>query len=354
MTVGVRVTGAVKAYRSVPALQGVDIEAAAGETLAILGPSGCGKTTLLRAVAGLESLDEGTVFFGDDDVTQRAPARRDVAMVFQNHALLPHLSVAENIAFGLRTRRLGREEVQDRLSAAAALSDCDHLLERWPAQLSGGERQRVALARAVARQPAVLLLDEPLASLDVQLRSRLRLDLRRVFDELGVTAIHVTHDQAEAQALGRRVAVMEDGRVRQIGTPDEIYDRPADRFVAGFVGVPAMNLLEVVDGDPPHAGPFAIALGETAGGGRLDAGIRAEALQLTGDGRGASALVEAVDPSGADAVVTVDAGGHRLVVLVARHLRPSPGQHVSVDAPAQAFHLFDRQTGMALRHPDPS
>ena len=354
MTAGVRLAGIVKTYAGARALDGVDLDAAAGETLAILGPSGCGKTTLLRTVAGLDHPDTGSVHIDGRDVTTRPPGERNVAMVFQNHALLPHLSVAENIAFGLRARGRRRpDDVDRRVAEAAALAGCDHLLDRRPAHLSGGERQRVALARAVARQPAVLLLDEPLASLDAHLRSRVRLDLRQVFDGLGVTVLHVTHDQAEAQALGHRVAVVAAGRVHQVGTPDDVYDRPADRFVAGFLGIPPMNLFEVLDGDPPRAGPFCLVGPAVPGGRRLDAGIRPEAIRLGGAGEGTPGRVQAVDPTGADAIVTVEAAGCRVVALVPRHGRPVVGEEVRVVARPGAFHLFDRDTGAAWAHPGP-
>lgn len=347
MTVGVGLAGVTKVFGPVRALDGVDLEVPPGMTMAILGPSGCGKTTLLRLVAGLDAPDGGTIRFDGRDVTAEPPAARDVAMVFQDHALMPHLSVADNIVFGLRARKLARAEVGERLADAAQVSGCAHLLDRWPAQLSGGEHQRVALARAVARRPAVLLLDEPLASLDVQLRARLRLDLRRVLGQVGVTTLHVTHDQAEAQALGQRVAVVAGGRVHQVGTPDEIYERPADRFVAGFVGSPGMNLLPVAGGPPPRAGPFPLA-GRRLGDGPVDAGIRAEAITLAGPGVGVPGRVEATDPVGADALVTVDAAGYRVVVVVPRRDRPRVGESVSLTAAPDAFVFFDGVTGLAV------
>ena len=236
-------TGVRKDYDGVAALRGIDLEAAAGELLAVLGPSGSGKSTLLRVTAGLEPVTAGGVSIGGRDVTRVSPGRRNVAMVFQTYALFPHLDVAENIGFGLEAREVPRRERRGRIIEAARVVGCSDLLDRRPAELSGGERQRVALARALVRDPDVFLLDEPLSNLDAQLRAQMRTELKELQRRVGATMVYVTHDQVEALTLGDRLAVLRAGSLHQVGTPDEVFERPADRFVAGFVGTPAMNFL---------------------------------------------------------------------------------------------------------------
>ncbi|HEX5741766.1 MAG TPA: ABC transporter ATP-binding protein, partial [Pilimelia sp.] len=261
-------SGVTVRHGSVTALDRVDLDARAGELLVLLGPSAAGKTTLLRAVAGLDRVSAGTVRLAGRDITALPPGRRDVSMVFQSYALFPHLDVARNIAFGLAVRGVDRRAARERAAEAAAVAGCAHLLDRRPGALSGGERQRVALARALVREPAVFLLDEPLSQLDAELRLSTRGELRALHDRVGATTLHVTHDQAEAMALGDRVAVLRAGRVEQVAGPRELWDRPATRFVARFVGSPPMNLLPAdrVAGAPPGA---------------AEVGVRPEALRLT-------------------------------------------------------------------------
>ena len=241
--------GVRAAFGSTEVLHGIDLRVAAGELLVVLGPSGAGKSTLLRVVAGLEPATQGRVIIAGRDVTRLRPGRRNVSMVFQSHALFPHLTVAENITFGLRVRDVPRTEAADQARRAAEAVGCAHLLGRRPGQLSGGERQRVALARALVRRPDVFLLDEPLSNLDLELRVETRAELRALHDRVGATTVHVTHDQTEALVLGDRVAVLREGVIEQIGPPDEVWRRPETTFVARFVGSPAMNLL-------PAAGPL--------------------------------------------------------------------------------------------------
>ena len=249
MTAGLSLAGVSKAWDGAVALSSLSLDVEPGELVTVLGPSGSGKSTALRIVAGLEAPDAGRVTIGERDVTGVEPADRGVAMVFQSFALFPHLSVADNIAFGLRARGAAREEARRRAREVAEPLGLAELLERRPAQLSGGERQRVALARGLAGKPDVLLLDEPLSNLDARLRAEARAEVRRVQADTGVTTLYVTHDQDEALALGHRVAVLDRGALQQVGTPDEVYDRPANRFVASFVGEPAMNLVApAVDG----------------------------------------------------------------------------------------------------------
>src|SRR5688572_31193592 len=237
-----RYAGVRKDYGEVRALRGLDLDAVDGEFLVLVGPSGCGKSTALRTAAGLEEVTEGSIHIGDRDVTHVRPAERNVSMVFQSYALFPHLSVAENIGFGLKARRVRPGRAKVKVWAAAELVGCDALLERKPYQLSGGERQRVALARALVREPDVFLLDEPLSNLDAQLRVQMRAELKRLHRRVGATMVYVTHDQVEALTMGDRVAVLQDGVVQQVGSPDEIYEQPANRFVGRFIGSPAMNL----------------------------------------------------------------------------------------------------------------
>src|SRR3954469_20677123 len=240
----VRFERVTKRFGAHHAADGIDLDVESGECLVLLGPSGCGKTTLLRLLAGLETLDGGEIWIGDRRVDQLEPARRDVAMVFQNYALYPHLSVFDNIAFPLRTRHVEAGEIDRRVREAAARVGLPDLLARRPAQLSGGQQQRVALARAIVRNPTVYLMDEPLSNLDAQLRLQTRTELKRLHRELGTTMIYVTHDQSEAMTLGSRIAVMRGGSIVQIGAPLELYRRPVNTFVAPFLGSPPMNLIE--------------------------------------------------------------------------------------------------------------
>ena len=322
-------------------LRGIDLEVAGGETVAVLGPSGAGKTTLLRVVAGLDALTAGTVAIGGRDVTGADPGQRDVAMVFQSHALLPHLDVTENVAFGLRAQRVPKDEIADRVEAAAALARCDHLLGRRVTRLSGGERQRVALARAVARRPAVLLLDEPFANLDATTRSELRGDLRRTLDQLGATVVHVTHDQAEAMSLGHRIAVLDDGALLQTGRPDELYEQPSSLAIARFLGVPTSNVVPVSPGPAPTAAGLALPDASVPSSRPTVAALRPEAILV---GPGAQGTVVGVDVLGSDALIHVAVGDRTLVARTRRSQRPSIGASVglAVVGPVQ---LFDERTG---------
>jgi sn-glycerol 3-phosphate transport system ATP-binding protein/multiple sugar transport system ATP-binding protein len=327
----VRLVGVSKDYDGVPAVSGLDLDVADGELLVVLGPSGCGKSTLLRLVAGLEQATAGRIEIGERDVTRLAPGKRRVSMVFQSYALFPHMTVAENIGFGLVAREVKRPEVQERVARAAGLAGCSHLLERRPPQLSGGERQRVALARAVVGDPAVYLLDEPLSNLDAELRVQTRTELKELHGRVGAAMLYVTHDQIEALTLGNRIAVLLEGRVQQVGTPDEIWNEPANRFVARFVGSPSMNLLS--SGEPVGLETPADA----------DAGIRPEHVVLGGEG--VPAEVTLVEPVGSEALVHVRAGGEELIARVTAELRPDVGDVVRVSAARSRVHLFDRHTG---------
>jgi ABC-type sugar transport system ATPase subunit len=316
-----------KAHEGTPALEGVTLSAQAGEVLAVVGPSGAGKSTLLRCVAGLDAPDGGRVEIGGRDVTALAPPQRSVAMVFQGYALFPHLDVEQNIGFGLRARGGEKAGIAARVREVAGALGLEALLGRRPAQLSGGERQRVALARALAGRPAALLLDEPLSNLDAPLRARARGELRRLLHAAGPAVLHVTHDQHEALTLGDRVAVLEGGRLLQLGPPDEVYERPASLAVARFLGSPAMNLL-------PADGPFPAE-------GAATVGVRPEHIRV---GEGAEAVVEEVERGGHDVVWWVRLDGHRLAVRPGSGAgAPSAGERVRVAADPRALRRFDAE-----------
>jgi multiple sugar transport system ATP-binding protein len=328
-----------KDYEAVAALRGIDLEARDGELLAVLGPSGSGKSTLLRVTAGLEPLTEGMVAIGGRDVTRVAPGRRNVAMVFQTYALFPHLNAAENIGFGLEAREVPRAQRRARVAEAARAVGCADLLERRPAELSGGERQRVALARALVRDPDVFLLDEPLSNLDAQLRAEMRAELKELQRRVGATMVYVTHDQVEALTLGDRLAVLRAGRLHQVGTPDDVFERPADRFVAGFVGTPAMNFLPAhLDGDTLRLP----RLGDDSGR-PVEVGVRPEHVRIGSDG--AAAEVRLVEPAGSEAFVHVQVFGTPVVARVPSNERPGAGDTIRVDLDRRQFHVFDAVSG---------
>ena len=322
----IELDGVRKHFGETTALDGVDLEARDGELLVVVGPSGCGKSTLLRCVAGLEAVDEGAIRIGDRDVTQVRPAARNVSMVFQSYALFPHLTVRENIAF---VRDEPNQVVRERVAEASELVGVVDFLERRPYELSGGERQRVALARALVRRPDAFLLDEPLSNLDAGTRVQMRTELRRLHREVGSTMVHVTHDQVEALTLGDRIAVLDAGRVRQVGTPDEVYGRPRDRFVAGFLGTPSMNFLRPEVARSFYEIPEGTVLG-----------VRPEHVRIGSDG--VRARVELVEVAGSDAYVHLDRG---IVARVSDHPWPVEGAGVGAGFDRAAAHLFDEATG---------
>ncbi len=328
---GVAVQGLEKRFGKVTALDSVTLEARDGELLVVVGPSGCGKSTLLRCIAGLETADAGTISIGGRDVTVARPAARNVSMVFQSYALFPHLTAGENVGFGLVVRETPKAEVRARVAEAAALVGITELLDRRPYQLSGGERQRVALARALVRRPDAYLLDEPLSNLDAGTRVEMRTELRRLHREVGATMVHVTHDQVEALTLADRVAVMNEGRVRQVGSPDEVYRRPADRFVAGFLGTPRMNFLPARSAQPFGPIPEGTELG-----------IRPEHVRLDGN---VPARVELVEVAGGDAYVHLEGG---LVARVSADARPVEGDEVRLGFRREDAHLFDASSGKRM------
>ena len=320
-----------------PAVNDLDLEVAEGEFLVLVGPSGCGKSTSLRAVAGLEPVSSGRILIGERDVTRVAAKDRDVAMVFQNYALYPHMTVAENMGFALKIAKVSKDEIQRRVREAARLLDLEDYLNRRPKELSGGQRQRVAMGRAIVREPAVFLMDEPLSNLDAKLRVQTRTQIATLQRRLGTTTIYVTHDQVEAMTMGDRVAVLRDGVLQQVATPDELYQAPVNAFVAQFIGSPSMTLVDVpiVDGGVDLAGchvPVERAALDKASGGRVLLGIRPEDLQFT-DG-GAALSVELVEALGADTYVygsvATEAGPVTMVGRTTPAHRPTMGSTVSV------------------------
>jgi multiple sugar transport system ATP-binding protein len=345
-----------KTFGQVQAVNKLNLQVAQGEFLVLLGPSGCGKTTSLRMLAGLERISSGTIRIGDTVVNELPPRARNVAMVFQSYALYPHLSVFDNLAYPLRIRGAPRASIGPRVHEVAALLQIDDLLDRRPKQLSGGQRQRVALGRAIVRHPAVFLMDEPLSNLDAQLRVHTRGELKRLQSELGVTTIYVTHDQAEAMTLADRVAIMRDGLLQQVGPPREIYDRPSNRFVGGFLGSPGMNFLKgrlVADA----AGlawaanghilrlpaDWAATLGATSGYADMYLGVRPENVEIRTEPGTASlpADVYVSEALGNETLVRLQVGGQELVARADANYEVQIGGRVHVQPDLRRAHLFD-------------
>jgi sn-glycerol 3-phosphate transport system ATP-binding protein len=338
-----------KVWGATRAVDGVSFEAAAGALVVLLGPSGCGKSTTLRLIAGLEPVTAGRVLIGGQDVTKRPPAGRQIAMVFQSYALFPHLSVAENIVFGLRVRRVPAAERARRLARVADLLGLERLLDRKPSEVSGGQQQRVALGRAIIAEKPVCLMDEPLSNLDAQLRVEMRREIRALQQKLGMTMIYVTHDQTEAMTMADQVVLLREGRVEQDASPAELYERPATAFAARFIGTPPMNLVRLADG--PRG---AVVLGSDgpavlggAGASRL-LGVRPEHVRLVESG-GLPARVTAVEYLGADSIVTCAVGEESLAVRAAGRVDLAEGKTIHLAWPPEARHLFDAATGTRTR-----
>jgi multiple sugar transport system ATP-binding protein len=345
----VRYDGVSKSFGATTALEPLDITVPDGRFLAMLGPSGCGKTTALRLLAGLEQPTGGRIFIGERDVTKLEPRHRDIAMVFQSYALYPHKTVAENIAYPLRIRGHAKAERNDQVRQVAELLDILPLLGRMPRQLSGGQRQRVALARAIIRRPQAFLMDEPLSNLDAQLRLQMRVEIKRLQREIGVTTLYVTHDQIEAMTMADLIAVMRDGRLQQLATPAELYAHPANLFVARFCGSPPMNVLdgEVADGSFRHASG-AVPLAGVRG--PVTLGFRPEHAELVAPGAAGSLAAEiyVVEPLGNETLVTVRAEDVLLNVRAGAEFAGAAGERCAVRPAAGRMHAFDRETGEAL------
>jgi multiple sugar transport system ATP-binding protein len=340
-------------------IHGVDLEIKHGEFVVFVGPSGCGKSTLLRMIAGLESISGGDVMIDGKRVNDEPPRNRDIAMVFQDYALYPHKSLFDNMAFGLRLRKTPEAEIQRRVMDAAKLLRIDHMLDRKPAALSGGQRQRVAIGRAIVRQPKVFLFDEPLSNLDAQLRNEMRTEIKKLHQRLGATIIYVTHDQVEAMTLADRIAVLSGGHKMQYATPDEIYNRPAAHFVAGFTGSPPMNLVACTLADGVAdlgAGvgvrlPAELARRAAQANGHVF-GIRPENVTLASRGAMGEVAVPATvvitEPLGAETLVTFQVGAVELMARCAASFKVPPGTQQTVYLDPAAMHLFDRDNGQAL------
>ncbi len=341
----VSMRGIVKRHGSFTALHGIDLDIAPGEFFALLGPSGSGKTTTLRILAGLEPLDAGQVMLDGVDVTAREPGERDVAMVFQSYALYPHMTVYENIAFPLRMVGTAKGETDRAVKDAAAKVHIDHLLARRPGELSGGQQQRCALARAIVRKPRLFLLDEPLSNLDAKLRLETRVELRKLQRALGVTAVYVTHDQEEAMTIADRVAVFMDGRIVQVGRPQDIFARPATSVVAAFIGSPPMNLLpaDLRDGELRVAGVPLPAPRIAGRDGPITLGVRPAALRIAE--RGLPARVYLVENLGDTTIVDLDVAGQVIKLRTEQAPNVREGDHVHVAFAPEAMHVFDPATG---------
>ena len=381
MSQQIKLTNVTKEYAGgVRAVDGVDLPIASGEFLVLVGPSGCGKSTLLRMIAGLEEVTRGEIVIGERAVTHLSPRDRDVAMVFQNYALYPHYTVEKNLGYGLRVRHRPKEEIARRVREVAAMLGLEELLQRRPGALSGGQRQRVAMGRAIIRQPAAFLMDEPLSNLDAKLRVDMRAQLARLHAELAVTTVYVTHDQVEAMTLGERVAVMRDGKLQQVDTPQSLYRRPANLFVAAFIGSPAMNLVEgeVADGTVEFAGIRVPLQGNDVPRGRVVLGIRPQDLrdadtadpglptfeiepavvEVLGSATHAIFPIEA-PPVETEAVRAATNEGDTSVLLASdrralftatlgEETRVSVGQRLRLALNPARFHFFDRETGERL------
>ena len=353
--VGLR--GIRKDYGGNAVIHGIDLDVADGEFIVIVGPSGCGKSTLLRMVAGLEVISAGTIAIGDRVVNDLEPKDRDIAMVFQNYALYPHMSVFDNMAYGLKIRRFTRAEIEQRVNRAAAILELGPLLKRKPGQLSGGQRQRVAMGRAIVREPAVFLFDEPLSNLDAKLRVQMRFEIQKLHRQLATTSLYVTHDQVEAMTLAQRMVVMNAGRAEQIGTPMDVYEKPATQFVAGFIGSPAMNFLP---GRADGAGRVALdgggaarcAVAGVAAGRALMAGIRPEHL-VPCDQADAffGGTLEMVEQLGADSLLHLGRDGGAVIARVPQGVYPAIGTKVFLAADPARVHLFDAGTGARIDRP---
>jgi multiple sugar transport system ATP-binding protein len=330
-----------------PAVDALDLTVGDGEFLVMVGPSGSGKTTALRMLAGLEEVDAGAIFIGDREVTDLPPKRRDVAMVFQNYALYPYLTVAENIAFPLRMAHVSKAERARRTNEVARMLGLEEFLERKPGQLSGGQRQRVAMGRAIIREPSAFLMDEPLSNLDAKLRVQMRAEIASLQNRLGITTVYVTHDQSEAMTLGDRVAVLGDGQLQQCDTPRELYAHPANTFVAGFIGSPSMNLCTVACANGSvQLGGVDVPVPAGDHGGEVVVGLRPESIELASDG--IQAEVEVVEEIGADSYVFAAADIGRLVARCETKYAPERGDRVSLRPKAGEAHLFDPATGLRL------
>ena len=353
-----------KRYGDVVAVRNFNLTTGNGEFVVLVGPSGCGKTTTMRMIAGLETVTEGEIKIGGKNVVGMIPRERDVAMVFQNYALFPHLNVFGNMSFGLRLRKTPKEQVAEKVHSAARILGIEHLLERKPKELSGGERQRVALGRAIVREPKVFLMDEPLSNIDAQLRVEMRAEIIKLQRRLGVTTFYVTHDQVEALSMGDRIVVMSKGLVQQVGTPKELYNAPINRYVAGFIGSPSMNFLRVhIDADGTASAGENLRLfvlkeraGAAAKKGIKDAwvGIRPEHLVIVRDSESSArnvikGTVEVVEPQGATSILQINIGQEKKIIAqINEQWGREAGENLTLTVASDLIHLFDPNTDESI------
>ncbi len=350
-----------------PAVNALNLEVQDGEFLVVVGPSGCGKSTALRMLAGLEEVNAGKIFIGDRDVTNLAPKDRDIAMVFQSYALYPHMTVRENMGFALKIAGESKDEIESRVQEAAGILDLVPYLDRKPKAMSGGQRQRVAMGRAIVRKPQVFLMDEPLSNLDAKLRVQTRTQIAKLQRDLGVTTVYVTHDQTEAMTMGDRIVVLKDGILMQVGTPQDLYDTPANVFVAGFIGSPAMNIVQApVSNGQVTLGGKAVDLPEGAaakltakGRSSVYIGFRPEDLRVTNSDASWPVKVLIVEGLGADAYVYAevalpDGTTQEVVVRTDGRTHPARGSMLGIEAVPHHVHLFDPETGERLNPGEPS
>ncbi len=358
---GVEIRKVRKSFGRVDVIHGIDLTVKDGEFVVLVGPSGCGKSTLLRMIAGLEGVSDGEIAIGGKVVNDLPPRSRDIAMVFQDYALYPHKTVAENIAFGLRMRGTPKPEMEKLVSEAADILQIGHLMDRKPGQLSGGQRQRVAMGRAIVRRPQVFLFDEPLSNLDAQLRAEMRIEIKKLHQRFGTTIVYVTHDQIEAMTLADRIAIMKGGHLQQYDTPDTCYVRPHNRFVAGFIGAPPMNFAQVaVADDATSIGlgngvramvtPQARARVSAASGRNVTMGLRPEHVRpaLGGEPAVAEGVVELVEPLGAETLVLLRLGDALMTGRFPPEVKLRPGDRVPVSLALDHAHLFEDDSGRAL------
>ena len=350
---GVSLNGIVKAYGALQVVHGIDLDVAEKEFVVLVGPSGCGKSTTLWLIAGLEETTSGIIEIGDREVNNLEPKERDIAMVFQNYAIYPHMSVKKNIAFGLRSSKMPKPDKEKRIQEVAGILDMTDLLERKPSQLSGGQRQRVAIGRAMVRDPAVFLFDEPLSNLDAQLRTQMRLEIKRLHQRVGNTIIFVTHDQVEAMTMADRIVIMKDGHIQQVGTPSEVYHQPANTFVARFIGAPSMNLLSAVaaDGAVTLAGGKSISLSTSiASSGRaVLIGVRPDDLHPDDINPIISGKVTVLEPLGPETLIYVETPSGEVIAKADGRSPPKVGETVNLGAGSEHLHVFDAGSGDALK-----
>ncbi|WP_218509880.1 ABC transporter ATP-binding protein [Variovorax sp. dw_308] len=357
MSSSISIRNLVKDFGSTQVLRNIDIEIHEGEFLALVGPSGCGKSTLLRMIAGLESITSGEIRLGDETINDVAPRDRNIAMVFQNYALYPHMTVAENLGFALSLQGIDRKEIAQRVGHAADILGLGELLARRPKQLSGGQRQRVAMGRAIVRRPEAFLFDEPLSNLDAKLRVQMRTEIKALHQRLGTTTVYVTHDQVEAMTMADRIVVLKDGMVEQVGAPLALYDQPRNAFVAGFIGSPAMNFipgrLQLDGASPPHVvtdDGLQLPLARPARGAHGDRvlyGARPEHFTLDAS-RGAGADVIVVEPTGSETQIAARFAGQNVIAAFRDRISARPGDRLPLWPLGEAAHLFDAGSGVRL------